>query len=120
MGAKCCGFFFSCFEIFFEFRVWGPGGKLGFVWFFALFRHLLVASLLIKETKSVWRLNSLWFGVKDRFGLLIEFLFNFISCKLVEIFLYYFNELQLDYCIVSTTIECIDKQNNPFCYDEDS
>ena len=109
-----------CFEIFFEFQVWDPGGKLGVVWFFAFRRYLWVAILLIKETQHVWRPNTLWFGAKDWFNTLIEFLFSSIPYKLVEIFLYCFNEFQLDYCIVSTTIECIGEQHCKFFWNEDN
>ena len=110
-----------CFEILFEFQVWDPGGKLGVVaWFFAFRRYLWVARLLIKETQLVWRPNALWFGAKDRFGILLEFLFSSIPYKLVEIFLYCFNKFQLDYCTVSTTIECIGEQHCRFFWDEDS
>ena len=62
----------------------------------------------------------MWFGAKDRFGILLEFLFFFIPYELVEIFLFYFNEFQLDYCPVSTTIECIGVQHCRFFKDEDS
>lgn len=42
---------------------------------------LWVARLLIKETQSIWRLDALWFGVKDRFDTLLEFLFLFYSLQ---------------------------------------
>ena len=108
------------FEILFEFQVWDPGGKLGVIWFFVFPRHLWVARLLIKETQPVWRPNVLWFGDKDRFSTLLEFLFSFIPYKLVEIFLYCFNKFQVDYCTVSTTIECIGEQHCRFLWDENS
>jgi hypothetical protein len=105
-----------CYEIWFRF-VWDPGGKLGDLGFFVFRRPYLVASLIITETERVWRLK-LW--AADSFDLRLVFILFFIPCKLVEVILYCFNEFQLDYCPVSTTIECIGEQHNPFFWDEDS
>ena len=70
-----------------------------------------------KENVFILRLTALWFGVEDDSCSLLVFPF---SCKLVEIVLYCFNEFQLNYCIVSTTIECIGEQHCWFFWDEDS
>ena len=77
----------------------------------------LVASLIITKTERVWRLK-LW--VADSFDLGLVFILFFIPCKLVEIILYCFNEFQLGYFSVSTTIECIGEQHSLFFWDEDN
>ena len=59
----------------------------------------------------------LCFGVEHVFCSLLVFSFPY---RLVEIVLYCFNAFQLNYCTVSTTIECIGEQNCWLFWDEDS
>ena len=101
-------------EIWYGSHVWDPGGVYSGLGFLILRRLCLLALLFIL------RLNDLWFGVEDGLHSLLVFLLIFIPYILVEIMLYCFNEFQLDYCTVSTTIECIGEQCSLCFWDEDS
>ena len=96
------------------FHIWDPGGKYGQLGLLALQRRYSLVWLINKET--VFTL-TLYFGVEGVFCSLLVFSFPY---RLVEIVLYCFNEFQLNYCTVSTTIECIGEQHCQFFWDEDS
>ena len=75
-------------------------------------RPYILASFLIKENGFVRRLNSWSFGVEADSSSLLEFSLISISCMLVEVVLYCFNESLLDYYIVSTISECLGEQSS--------
>jgi hypothetical protein len=102
-------------ELWYGFHIWDPGGKYGWLGFFVLRRPYPLVWLMNKE--NVFTLRLSWFGVKDISCSLLAFSFPY---KLVEIVLYCFNEFQLIYCTVSTTIECIGEQYCQSFWDEDS
>ena len=104
-------------ELWYGFHIWDPGGKYDQLGFFVLRRPYSLVWLMNKENVFTLRLSALWLGVEDVFCSLLAISFPY---KLEEIVLYCFNEFQLNYYTVSTTIECIGEQYCWFFWDEDS
>ena len=104
-------------ELWYGFHIWDPGGKYGWLGFFVLRIPYPIVWLMNKENVFTLRLSALWFRVEVVSCSLLVFSFPY---KLVEIVFYCFNEFQLNYCTVSTTIECIGEQHCQFFWDEDS